>query len=478
MHPGHVNLLPPEHRRRRRRKKRPHCLFFVLIFLIIGVGGCLGGAIFGTELPETPEAYDPVTLEPKKPEGVLGKIKHLVLRREPTLSGEKDDRINFLVMGQGGPGHDGPYLTDTIIFASVKPSTGQVAFSSIPRDLAVEVPGAGVRKINYANAYGEMKKRDSGPKVAKDVFEETFDVEINYTVRIDFHAFEELIDEVGGVRVDVNRSFVDSEYPGPNHTYQTISFAKGPQTMDGETALTYVRSRHGNNGEGSDYARSRRQQKVILALKEKMLSFQTLSNPIKIHGIIQSLSDNILTDMSFSDIISFLKLAKELDTSNIITLTLDDGPSGHLQSGTTSYGAFILKPKSGNYEEIQLALQNIFEEPPAVQEVTTPSQEEPVLDYTGVAVEVQNGTWRAGLAARTRGRLTEKSFVVSSVGNTNIRPIEKSGVYVAKNSQMVKDVADGIKRSLNIPIKEALPNGEAAAAGTDILVILGDDFEE
>lgn len=475
MQPPRVNFLP-EQRQARPRKKR--CLFFVTLLLFIGIAGCARGVLFPPDLPEDPQAYDPVTLEPKKPEGVLGRLKNLVLRREPTLEGERSDRITFLLLGQGGPGHDGPYLTDTIILASIKPSTGQVAFVSIPRDLAVKIPGYGIRKINHANAFGEAKESGSGPELARKVAEETFDTDIHYVIRVDFKAFEELVDEVGGIRVDVERSFVDSEYPTNNYGYKTVSFTKGPQTMDGATALTFVRSRHGNNGEGSDFARSKRQQKVLLAFKEKLLSFQTLSNPMKVHGILESLKSNIATNLSFSDMISLLKLAKELNTSELITLTLDNGPEGYLRNAFSADGAFLLEPRTGNFDEINLVIEGIFDAPPAVAADTTPVQEEPVVDYSSVVVEIQNGTWRAGLAARTGEALQQKQVVAETLGNTNIRPHAASGIYLLEQTPQATDVAATVKERLGIPIKQTLPAGERAATGTHVLVILGDDFNE
>ena len=132
-------------------------------------------------------------------------------------------------------------------------------------------------------------------------------LDLHYYLRMDFKAFEEIINEVGGITINVDNNFIDQLYPAANNEYQTIQFNKGIQTMDGKTALIFARSRHGNNGEGSDFARSKRQQKIILALKEKILSFSTLTNPIKINNIRKTLEKNIRTDIEFSDIMSLLK---------------------------------------------------------------------------------------------------------------------------------------------------------------------------
>lgn len=470
-----VNFLDRETQRVAPRRQR--VLFLIGLCLLLFFGGCIATYLIPSTIPEDPSLYDPVTLEPMKPEGLFGKIRHLVFGNDIQLEGEKKDRINILVMGQGGLGHDGPFLTDTIIVISIKPSTNQIAFISIPRDLSVHIPGHGERKINHANAFGEANKSGSGPLVAQHIIEDTFNLDIHYYARVDFEAFEDIVDEVGGVRVNVDRSFTDNEYPAPNEEYQTISFQKGPQTMNGETALIYARSRHGNNGEGSDFARSKRQQKILLALKEKVLSFGTLANPVKINGILDSLDEHVATDMKFADIITFLKLARELDTSNIITLTLDSSVDGYLKNGYSPQGAFILEPVSGNFDEINSAIEQIFENPTEVTMDNTPTQDEPDVSYTGATIEVQNGTWKAGMASRVRQRLIQEKFAVTSVGNTVTRPLPESGIYV-QNESIDTTIVLALKNELHIDIQKSLPEGETPATTTDILVILGENFIE
>ncbi len=462
---------PPE------RKPQTFVKWIIFLVLLLGIGGCMTRGIFGEQAPEDPAAYDPVTLEPKKPEGLIGKIKHLVFHKQVTLEGDNDDRTNILLLGQGGPGHDGPFLTDTIIIVSIKPSTGQIAFVSIPRDLAVDIPGQGVRKINHANAFGEAQKNNLGPALAASVIHDTFDLDIHYYTRVDFKAFEEIIDEVGGVTVNVDTSFTDAEYPAPNFEYQTVSFNKGAQTMDGDTALTFVRSRHGNNGEGSDFARSRRQQKVLLALKEKVISFQTLVNPVRINNIFDSLEKHIVTNMQFSDMIALLKTAKNLSTEHILTLTLDDSDDGYLKPTQGEDGAFLLIPKTGTFTEINTHIEHIFDQPGDILKDNTPEQEGPKLNYSGTHIDIQNGTWNAGLAARIRKRLTDKNFQIAEIGNTAERPIAGSSIFVL-NAQASAEVVDALKAELNIPIKQLPPKDQIGTTTADVLVLLGEDFTE
>ena len=467
-------------------KKNKVLFFIVLILLLYGVG-CAGKALFGKKAPQDPLAYDPVTLEPKRPKGFIQKITHFVFHDELVLEGQKKDRINILLLGQGGIGHDGPFLTDTIILGSIKPSTKQIAMVAIPRDLEVDIKGHGKKKVNHANAFGEVEEYNSGIYLAKKTIEETFNVDINYVIRADFKAFKDIIDNVNGVTVNVTKGFVDTQYPTENYEYQTISFAKGPQTMDGETALKYVRSRHGTGGEGSDFARSRRQRQVILALKEKMLSFNTLANPIKINDILESLKKHVLTNMTFSDIITMLKLGKDLDTSNITVITLDSSEDGFLENGYTEFGEFVLQPKSGNYKQITAIIKNIFspqmdnnpEEYLPVEHIVTtvPKQIAPKISFSDASIEIQNGTWNAGLAARIQKRLKTKSFSVTKIGNSQERPLAKTVIYTARED-IPLHITEQLKKELQVETLFPLPPAQSASSTTDILVTLGEDFIE
>ncbi len=479
MHSRKTNFLEESPRQEYKSEppnKRRRLFLFLILGSILFLSGCIGRTFFSDALPNDPLAYDPVTLEPLKPEGLLTRIKKFVFSKDEPLAGQKKDRINILLLGMGGLGHDGPFLTDTMIIASIQPSTGEVAMISVPRDLGVDIPGKGWYKINHANAFGEARQSGSGGSLATEVIEKTFDVDIHYYVRVDFQAVKKIIDDIDGITIDVERSFTDTEYPAPNHEYQTVSFETGVQIMDGSTALTYARSRHGNNGEGSDFARAKRQQRMILALKEKILSFETLANPIRIHSIMETLGSHLSTNMDFSDIISMMKLAKQADLSNIKTSVLDTSPNGYLRNASSPGGAFILSPVTGNFDDIAALIEHIFDETyesPNVVHIDVPEQEKPTL--TPSNIEIKNGTWRAGLAARAEKKLEDEGIVITTIGNTDERPVMQSVMYILDPS--AQDAAQSIKASLSIPIKE-MKETITSTPGTALLLILGEDFEE
>lgn len=479
MNDRHINFLHkemPTYEPPAPRRRKGWILLILAILLTFLISGYVSA---NKDRFLDPLDYDPVTLEPKEPEGFLKKLSYIVFRKDTQLAGQHRDRINILLLGMGGPGHDGPYLTDTIMIASIKPSTNEVALISVPRDLGVDIPGYGVRKINHVNHFGEMEQEDWGGAFATEVISDLFDIDIPYYIRVDFQAFEDIINEVGGVRVTVDRSFTDYMYPAPNDQYQTVSFNAGPQTMDGNTALMFVRSRHGGNGEGSDFARAARQQKVILALKEKILSFNTLTNPVKIKKVMDALERHMTTNMEFDEILGFVRIAKNLDTDNIKTLVLDNGPQGYLVNGTGQNGAFYLFPRAGNFDDINYAIEHVYEGDiitPVYDD--TPAQEEPIHD--DAIIEIQNGTWRAGLAARFKQRLIDANFFVEDIGNTDpdYKPILQSGIYDMTQTS-AESTLTALKDELHISIRTDIPEGAIkAATSTDILIILGDDIIE
>lgn len=425
-----------------------------------------------------------VTLEPKKPENFLKKITYIALShddRGADLAGAEHDRINILLLGMGGPGHDGPFLTDTIIIASIKPSTKQIALISIPRDLSIYIPGYGDQKINHADAYGEVKKTNWGGAFATELIAKNFNIDIPYYIRLDFAAFQEIIDEVGGVTVHVDKSFTDPMFPAPYNEFQTVSFAEGDQTMNGLSALNFARSRHGNNNEGSDFARARRQQKILLALKEKLTSLGVIANPVRVSKIMNSLESHVTTNMEFTELVSLARLGRNIDTEHITSLVFDSAPNGYLRSSFTSGGAFVLVPKSGSFNEMSQAMTNIFN-PDTTTSLLTPKEGITTLSTTpqkneSAIVEIQNATWNAGLAARVRRRLENRTIMVETIGNATQKPLSRSGVY--KIIPVAPDtIVTMITEELQIPLNSTLPIGIVPATSTEILILLGDDFSD
>ena len=279
-----------------------------------------------------------------------------------------EDRVNVLFLGIGGGKHDGPLLTDTIIYASIDPKLQKLTLISIPRDLWLSDLKA---KINTAYSFGEERKKDGGLILTKAVVEKILDQPVDYVLRIDFNGFVKAIDMVSGVNVYVEKSFEDLEYPIKGKEtdtcgfdleefekratqsaifeafpcrYEQVFFQQGTQYMDGEKALKFVRSRHAKGKEGTDFARARRQEIVIKAFKEKVFSLNTLLNPAKLMGLYEVFQDSLHTNIKQNEYDDFIKLAmkiKDAQINNVIFFYTD--PYSEKQ------GIFINPPESAVY---------------------------------------------------------------------------------------------------------------------------------
>ncbi len=387
----------------------------------------------------------------------------LLKGHENQLQGEDEDRINILLLGNGGYGHDGANLTDTIMVASIKPSAKKVALISIPRDLLVTLPGFGKGKINNAYAFAEARSSGTGGIFATQTVSNILNMEIPYFVQIDFDGFESFVDDIGGIEVYVERTFTDYEYPAPNYKYQVVHFDEGLQKMDGDDALKYARSRHGNNWESGDFARSKRQQQIIKAVREKTLSYKTFLSPKKISKILNNFSENSSTNLEIWEIVHLAKLTQELDTENMITLVLEDGPNGLLYG--TKYGeASVLMPKEEDFSDIQFAVHNIF-----LQEQTIETKET-------AKIEIKNGTKTNGLAGRTSEKLENLGYEVIKIGNAPTQDYDKSVIYDLTDGN--KDETNEVLKSVfNVDVSNDIPDWveKVANPSTDFYIILGQD---
>jgi len=490
MNETQINFLKPEQKLPKEEKpKKPTnrkrlFIYFLLIFLAIFIGGCIAKNS-KTEWTDNPDHYDPETLKPRKT-NILQTVRNFIFEQDKILESGKDNRINILLLGMGGAGHDGPYLTDTNIILSIKPTTGETAMISIPRDLGVKIPDYGWRKINHANAYGELENPGYGGEPAKDIFEDTFDLDIPYYVRIDFTAFRELVDIVNGVNINITHPFIDYQYPGPNYSYQTVIFKEGEQILEGEKALQYSRSRHGNNGQSSDFARSRRQQQVITALKEKLLSSGTYTNPIKLKQIFDSLETHVATNLNFGQIMYLAGMAKNIDMGKIKTLVIDNGIDGYLTT-SQSTGSWLLSPKTGNYDEINEAIENIFNPEFEFKQMEVMPQTSTLPNSN---IEIQNGTWEVGLASRTQKHLEEIGFSITEISNSTVRPFATTTIFLinentdnsliqALSQELKCDIAtstpDWLSHAYDNPETSNDETGDKFNSSTEVLIILGEN---
>lgn len=239
-----------------------------------------------------------------------------------------NSRTNIALLGIGGQGHEGGELTDSILVASVSHDTKKITLISIPRDIYLTSNRAKINSIYY---YGEKAEPGTGLEKLKTALTEVTGLPIHYSLLIDFSGFIKAIDAVGGISVNVERAFDDYKYPIPgmenaepeSSRYEHLHFEAGTQQMDGVTALKYVRSRHALGDEGTDFARSKRQQKVIRAFISSLISKDTVFNSERINVLHQALNDSVKTDIDDSLISSFTKLGLSLNFDDLNSISID-----------------------------------------------------------------------------------------------------------------------------------------------------------
>jgi len=282
----------------------------------------------------------------------------------------QEGRVNILILGKGGVGHAGADLTDTMMIASVSLNNRSVNLISIPRDIWIAEIRA---KINSAYYWGKEKSEfGGGLSFAKKNVEVLTGLPINYALVLDFSSFRGIVDALGGVKIDVVASFTDNLYPIEGREedtcdgdkkfkcrYETVYFEKGVNNMDGTTALKFVRSRNGDNNENTDIAREARQQKVISAIKSKILSKSTLLNPFKLFKVWKVVESSIETDINFPSMIVLGREMLKVDGNIKSSVVPDEILISPPKSQRYDY-QYVFVPRAGDWSELQSWIKTIL----------------------------------------------------------------------------------------------------------------------
>jgi LCP family protein required for cell wall assembly len=265
------------------------------------------------------------------------------------------DRVNILMLGYGGSGHDGAYLTDSMVVMSLMPQSHHTTLISVPRDLWIQYPpnSGNYHKINAIYPIASNFNADpvaGGNAVAQKVSLVT-GLNITYWITINFTGFRDFINAIGGVDVNVPDAFTANypanDDPNINASWKKVQFVKGLHHMDGETAIEYARARYviDNPAEETDFARSARQQLIMKAALSKIKDWHTWPN---FFGAMDALKHTIYSNLSLADLAQF---ALKMDLNNAHRVGLSY--SNVLMGDTSSDGQSILLPKNGDWNAIK-----------------------------------------------------------------------------------------------------------------------------
>lgn len=280
----------------------------------------------------------------------------------------KGGRTNILFLGIPGGDYPGSDLSDTMMVLSINPAQRDLAMISVPRDIWIS---SFQTKIN---ALYELR----GLELVEREVDKILGLGVDFGVVVDFEGFKKAIDLVEGLDVEINQPFDDFRYPiagrenddcggDPEYKcrYEHLHFEKGLTHMDGGLALKFARSRFAtNSGEGTDFARSKRQQKIILAFKERIFSKRVFLNPRIFAGVLKILRENVDTDIRVCQSFSLLKILANLNWEKPRVFTLDWGEENQggllVNPPVEEYGSWVLVPRSGDWQEIQRKLQEFL----------------------------------------------------------------------------------------------------------------------
>lgn len=475
-----VNLLSD---RDEERTVRHQTYGLAALFVIsVGISALLGAAASYRSLQRGTGMLDEI---PRLP--LIADIRRLVFGRPDPQDDERlKNGMNVLFLGMGGEGHDGALLTDTMMLVSVDYPHKRVNLLSIPRDLAYPLGRGRFEKINAVHAYAEQNDPGQGARRTADALSQLFETPVDRVVRVDFRGFEKLIDALGGIEVDVERAFTDAQYPTSDGKWMTVSFARGKQKMEGRRALIFARSRHGNNSEGSDFARSRRQQLILLAVQNKMLSLGTVSDAAKLASLYQIVADHVQTDLTPWELLRFAPFLEEFSADRVTMRVLSDGPDGELTAANVD-GAFMLFPRKPDWSEIR----DIARFPFATSTMFVAAP--PASVVPSMKIEIKNGTTRTGFAAQAAAQLERQGYEILAFGNAAKRGYERSVIFDLTQGRYPQELArlrrfldasisigsvptstaDGV-RMPRIVYGDGLVAETVISPNTDFLVILGE----
>jgi LCP family protein required for cell wall assembly len=336
----------------------------------------------------------------------------------------------------------------------------------------VPVKGQGSMKINAVYATGKSaalnksSKKDkaakkqadeAGFKLLEQTVEKNFGIPVHYHTIIDFTGFKQAVDTVGGVKINVPKPVKETmRIDGKNYR---LDVKPGVQQMDGFKALAYTRSRY--TSERGDFDRSERQRLVIIALKDKILSAGTYSNPRKISGLLDTLGDRVVTNFSVQDLSRLGEIGKEINGSKITSIGLADPPNNFITT-TIIGGQSVVVPSAGktDFQPIKGYLRNVLKDS--------------FIRNENASVAVYNGTLSTGLAGSKADELKSYGYNVTAVTNAPTKDYTKT-VIVDMRGGTKKYTKNYLEKRFSVSTVSAIPDPTILPGTADFVIILGSD---
>ncbi|MCL2332001.1 MAG: LCP family protein [Actinomycetia bacterium] len=422
-----ARLMAERDRRRKRSHRKIIAILTTVFFLVAAVAGAAG--IYYARLQSN------LYRNKQSGEDVRGAITHSAIAGQP---------FNILLMGGDKRPEDKSWRSDVMILTRVDPKEKKIWMVSIPRDYKADIPGHGTDKINAAFALGQEA-------LAIQTVEQLTGQPVNHVMTVDFVGFENVINAMDGIKMDVPQRIDDPEADfTPNKTASVID--AGPQILDGAHALTLMRSRH-SYADG-DFTRMKMQQLFFKALVDQMAS----TPKTQLLNVVDKSAHYIATDLSLGDLLELAQTFKGVQSDSLYTTTLP----GVWKS------PYVVPDEEG-----MAAILSKFENAEPFE--TPETQPATAVDPSKVSVTVQNGTIRNGIAKQAASILLAHGYNVGDVGNAGNQSVyQQSYVYYKKtlDQATAQRVADYL-----MPGTKVVKDNGLQSYSTDILVVVGQDWD-
>lgn len=459
-----LNINDLDYSKERKTKKSKRKKLLISTFTLLFIGFCIGSYYGATLLSSLNKTFHG---------NVFSDVNALFSNQK--LNGEDKGRVNILLAGDSSddPAHAGANLTDSIMILSLDTNNHSGFMLSVPRDLWVDIPSLGHQKINAANEvnnFSDTNYPKGGMGQLEQVVNSDLGIPINYYALIDYSAFKQAVDSVGGISVNLQSSDPRGVYDAFAH----LKLPNGVNILSGEQALNLARARGDASagdisyGIDNDFDRTEHQRQMLLALKQKAMTAGFYTNPVKVGNLFKSFSNNIKTDMSLQNVLRLTQITKGMNLSKLQSLTYTYGkPNSLLTDYKASNGQSSLIPAEGldNWGQIQQFFQQLVSNNPVVREAPS--------------VVILNSTNTDGLAHKFQLILKNNGFNVIDASDANSN----------YPSSLIVDLSGGKKPASLSSLKNVMPKNtnivnsttstaeakEASNYNSDFVIILGQD---
>jgi LCP family protein required for cell wall assembly len=480
---------PPENQQDRPRTRLPlwgvaGLLFLLLVFALSAVWVFRQGQNLGVSWTVTGREFSPGRTTPPQTDAQsadsaalpLPEVSEADTGTDGTIQNDEiltpwqgSERVNILLLGiDQRCDEDGPTHTDTMMVVSIDPVGMSASALSLPRDMWVQITNFGLDRINQAHFIGGVSNYPGGgPALAAETVEAFLGLPIHYYGAANFDAFTEFIDLIGGIDIDVPEDINDPKYPDRCYGFDPFQISAGTHHLNGEQALKYARTRATFGG---DVDRAGRQQQVLLAVRDAILSLDMVPRLLaQAPEIWQSLQKNVRTNMTIEEAIQLGLLAQDIPRENIRLQVID---FSYILPGITADAQQVLLPRR---DRIRLLRDDLFAPapvpPPVIEDLSTRAAEE------NARVAILNGTPVFGLAAETQDYLRQNNINVVEIGNADASTYATTRIFTYGDFPYTTGY---LAQLLDLPplnVRDGVNDGAIPAGNYDILIILGQDWQ-